>query len=135
MARVSNAEKMKLWAERLGRYGKSGLTVARFCQAEGVSQPSFYLWKKKLADARAEQAKPTRSSARNGKPGRRNFQAVVVSPSCATAEQRATTIRLTRGVEIELGGNLRVVDQVVASLVKQLLEVPGDRSSTGGRAC
>lgn len=37
------------WAERFARYHVSGQTVAAFCADEGVSTPSFYLWKRKLA--------------------------------------------------------------------------------------
>jgi hypothetical protein len=38
------------WVERLARYSASGQTVAEFCSDEGVSTPSFYLWKRKLAE-------------------------------------------------------------------------------------
>jgi transposase len=37
------------WAERLERFRRSGQTVAQFCDAEGVSAPSFYVWKRTLA--------------------------------------------------------------------------------------
>jgi hypothetical protein len=30
------------WRERMRRYERLGLTVARFCEQEGVSAPSFY---------------------------------------------------------------------------------------------
>ena len=39
----------RLWAERLERFRRSGLTVTQFCDAEGVSTPSFYVWKRTLA--------------------------------------------------------------------------------------
>ena len=39
------------WIERFVRYHASGQTVAAFCAQENVSVPSFYLWKRKLADA------------------------------------------------------------------------------------
>lgn len=38
------------WAERLERFRRSGQTIAQFCAAEGVSPPSFYVWKRTLAD-------------------------------------------------------------------------------------
>ena len=44
----------QVWAERLNRYHASSLTVKAFCQAENVSVPSFYQWKKKLAEAKVE---------------------------------------------------------------------------------
>ena len=45
----------RLWAERLERFGRASQTVAQFCAAEGVSAPSFYVWKRTLAG----EAKPT----------------------------------------------------------------------------
>lgn len=38
------------WRERLGRWRKSGQSIAEFCRGEGVSQPSFYLWRRRLTD-------------------------------------------------------------------------------------
>jgi hypothetical protein len=38
------------WAERLARFVAAGQTVTAFCADEGVSVPSFYTWKRKLAD-------------------------------------------------------------------------------------
>jgi transposase len=37
------------WAERLDRFRRANQTVAQFCAAEGVSPPSFYVWKRTLA--------------------------------------------------------------------------------------
>ena len=48
MPRTSNAAKVQEWVDRLARFQGSGLTAAKFCQAEGVSLPSFYQWKRKL---------------------------------------------------------------------------------------
>ena len=39
----------RLWVERLERFGRTSQTVAQFCAAEGVSVPSFYVWKRTLA--------------------------------------------------------------------------------------
>jgi transposase len=39
----------RLWVERLERFGRANQTVAQFCAAEGVSPPSFYVWKRTLA--------------------------------------------------------------------------------------
>jgi hypothetical protein len=38
-----------LWQQRLQRFTHSGLTVAAFCDREGVSVASFYAWKRRLA--------------------------------------------------------------------------------------
>lgn len=37
-----------LWSRRMQRFERSNLTVAAFCQSEGVSQASYYYWRHKL---------------------------------------------------------------------------------------
>jgi|GEM_PF-6820322 len=49
MPRTPDPARRQLWQERFARFDTSGLTVAQFCRQEGVSPPSFYQWKKKLA--------------------------------------------------------------------------------------
>ena len=127
MVRGSNAEKVNVWSERLKRFQRSDLTVARFCESEGVSQASFYLWRKKLAN-------PSESTGKL-QVARGKFQAVEVSTPLVQPEQRATTIRLAEGVEIELGSDLQIVDQVVESIVKQLCEIRSATAPQGVRAC
>lgn len=46
----SRANVRQVWVERLRRFASSGLPVAAFCAQEGVSAPSFYSWKRRLAD-------------------------------------------------------------------------------------
>lgn len=38
-----------VWSERLTRFSFSGLSAAQFCAREGVSLPTFYGWKRRLA--------------------------------------------------------------------------------------
>ena len=37
-----------VWRERLARFESGNLTVREFCHREGVSNPSFYQWRKRL---------------------------------------------------------------------------------------
>ena len=48
----------RLWAERLGRFRRANQTVAQFCAAEGVSEPSFYVWRRTLAAEAKSPAPP-----------------------------------------------------------------------------
>lgn len=48
MARSVDVVKLRLWQQRLRRFERGNLTVAAFCQAERVSLPSFYHWRKKV---------------------------------------------------------------------------------------
>ena len=45
-----------IWAERLHRFANSGLSPAAFCAHEGVSLPSFYSWKRRLAAENSDAA-------------------------------------------------------------------------------
>lgn len=44
-------EKAEFWGFVISEHHKSGLSVREFCRREGVSEPSFYQWRKKLASA------------------------------------------------------------------------------------
>ena len=48
--------KEELWRRRLERFEDSDLTVVEFCRVEGVSVPSFYQWRRRLASPRAPRA-------------------------------------------------------------------------------
>jgi transposase len=39
------------WRRVLARWRRSGLSVRAFCRAEGISEPSFYVWRRKLEQA------------------------------------------------------------------------------------
>ena len=130
MSRGRSRQKVEEWTARLGRFGNSGQTVTQFCKSEGVSQPSFYQWKKKLNGA----VKGT-----EGICGKTNgvtdldlpsFRAVEIAP---VSDRQTATIRFSIGVEIELGNDLQVAQTVVATVVKQLLD--GQVIPAASRSC
>ena len=49
MARSMSGRKALEWQRRLRKFEKSRQSVAAFCRHEGVSPPSFYLWRKRFA--------------------------------------------------------------------------------------
>jgi hypothetical protein len=49
MAGLKSAAVWEAWRVRLQRYQQTDLTVAAFCEWEGVSPAAFYIWRKKLA--------------------------------------------------------------------------------------
>lgn len=51
MARSFSAQKRDEWQRRLARFQQSRQSIAAFCRQEGVSPPSFYLWRKRLASS------------------------------------------------------------------------------------
>ena len=48
MAKKRSEEKERYWRSVLQRQARSGVSIAKFCRSEGVSEPSFYSWKRAL---------------------------------------------------------------------------------------
>ena len=42
-------QRARVWREVIRRQKISGLSISQFCRQEGLAQPSFYNWRKKLA--------------------------------------------------------------------------------------
>ncbi len=132
MSRGSNPTKVRLWTVRLDRFEKSAQTVTQFCESEGVSQPSFYQWRKRLKGA----GKRSGGEAGDEPVGVGAAPSPAFKPVQLTApifRQQQATIRLADGVEIELGNDPPVVGAVVEAVVKQVLALRAGRSE--GRSC
>jgi hypothetical protein len=134
MARTSDSRKAGAWQTRMGRFARSGLTVARFCEQEGVSTASFYGWRRRLADDRVQrhgdggqrraspQAVNTPLAVENAAP----FQVVRVTPSVATL-----SIHLPGGARLEVPtGNRDTVRDILRELTR-----PGATLGGGEPAC
>jgi len=103
MARSSDSRKAVAWRRRVRRFGRSGLTVARFCRQEGVSTASFYRWRNRLADQRPPTRGVDHASA---------FRAVRVTPAATPI-----SIHLPGDVRVEVPlENLDAVRAVLAQL-------------------
>ena len=42
------AARSESWRERLAEQERSGLSVKRFCEEQGLTEQSFYLWRKRF---------------------------------------------------------------------------------------
>jgi transposase len=49
-ARAANP-KANEWAERIAAQQRSGISVKQFCKEQGVSEYSFYTWRKRLHES------------------------------------------------------------------------------------
>ena len=56
MGRQSDPRKAAAWERRIARFSDSGLTVARFCDREGVSVATFHSRQRKLGEVSATEA-------------------------------------------------------------------------------
>ena len=70
-ARDSGLERR--WRERMAQFARSGLSIRAFCARHRISEPSFYAWRRELAER-------DRSSAADAAP---TFVPVTVVPSAA----------------------------------------------------
>ena len=43
--------KIELWRERIAEHGRSELSVKQFCKERGLTECSFYSWRKRLREA------------------------------------------------------------------------------------
>ena len=113
--RRSSPEKIKLWSARFARFHRSNQSVSSFCRAEGISQPSFYRWKKKLSTSNDSGLTNVSLVTTKG------FKPVELR----SVIQTATTIRLGGDIEIQLGNDLPTVATVVAQLAKHVTDSAG----------
>lgn len=71
MERKQSSGAEAVWRERLARFDRGDLTVAEFCRREGVSNPSFYQWRKRIGQCHRQ--------ARRVQPADRGASAAEVS--------------------------------------------------------
>jgi len=150
MKRGSDPLKVQQWTSRLERFKLSDVTVARFCQSEGVSLPSFYQWKRKLATRAAAGERPATKTRGQAGPATRkqptnsaasgSFQTVRLigtaglDPSPTTDRGPCLTVRIPGGIELALTDNLPMIEIVVDKLLQTLTgkSLPAE---TGEQSC
>lgn len=104
MGRRVDLGKRVEWVDRLSKQESSGLTVAEFCEWEGVSVAAFYQWRKKLSsEAAGHRSVTVAAGARRlqslSLPDAAAFIPVHVVPSSATGTSALQIeIRLPNGV-------------------------------------
>ena len=110
MGRQSDPRKAAAWGRRLGRFGDSGLTVARFCDREGVLIAAFHYWQRKLRDASTEEAAWSLTT-----PLAAHFDPVEV------VSRQAVTIRFAGGAVMEISDDR---EDLVKAALRELLGAP-----------
>jgi len=62
----TETEQRQFWQMAVDTWQSSGLSVRQFCRQEGVSEPSFYAWRKKLMPPAAPEPGPGTSCPPSG---------------------------------------------------------------------
>ena len=50
----SSNEKRQFWQMAIETWQNSGMSVSKFCKAEGLTEGTFYNWRKKLTDKQSQ---------------------------------------------------------------------------------
>jgi len=120
MARKKNTEKELHWRKMVDRQADSGLSIRQFCEKEGISQPSFYAWRKRLVESQTNGRRTRKPGRRRDKLGNgREFIPLRLRDSASALE-----------VIHPLGYQVRVTGEVNLTALQQVLEVldgRGDR--------
>ena len=104
MGRLVDHGKHCEWAERIRRRRESGLTVAEFCEWEGVSVASFYNWQKKLRGTTSR-----RRTVELETPEIRSLRSLQTASFLPVrVMQTGAAIRPSRRIEIQLTNGVRV---------------------------
>lgn len=131
MARSVDFQKVAEWRARFERFQRAGKSVAWFCRGEGVSVPSFYQWRKKLASQSASRS--SRSAFRSAAGDERGAFAAVRLVGAASL-----IARLPGGTRLEIPvGDPRALTLVIEALMRADGERAGrtDAERAGGAAC
>jgi hypothetical protein len=106
--REDAAARRRMWSERLKRFAQGNWTVAEFCRRERVSVPSFYEWRRRLAQAPAP---PQRGEVASPQ-ARPAFVPVTIVPQA----QAAVELHLPNGVRVCLpAGDVQALAAAIAA--------------------
>lgn len=91
MSRISRSQRVELWLDRLNRFADSDMTVAGFCASEGISTPSFYSWRNRLADQFDWSSLSRRKQAGNSgaQPGPSRLRSASPEPAKSRSAERS----------------------------------------------
>lgn len=115
--------KERFWREMVGRWRRSGVTIRDFCAEHGLSEPSFYGWRRELARRDQEaRERPARTKAR---PARCAKSLPAFVPVRVTPVEPASPLEVVVGA----GHVVRVAPGFDAATLRRLLAVLAEASS------
>jgi transposase-like protein len=128
MAKTSSADRRRFWQELFTKRNALGLSVAQVCQEAGVSQATFYAWRKRLQSSR-------QTSAAAGSRCSRTKTASPLVPVRIVPDR--TDADRTRTMVVELPGAVRV--QIPpgcdASTIQAVLQAASSLRHGGSSPC
>lgn len=107
---MTSDERRELWRERIAACRASGLSISTWCEAHGVTQSSFYRWKKLLSEAVGE-TPPSNTQSQSG------WLRLMVSDEAENDQGRITLRVGAVCVDVLPGFNSKLLREVVRTLV------------------
>jgi transposase-like protein len=105
--RQRDVEKEQFWRRIIAGHASSRLSVRGYCAEHGVSEPSFFAWRRELAGRDSESSRsserarrPTRSRAATKQPSAARFAKLHIAPSELLSSTARIEIVLPRGVGV-----------------------------------
>ncbi|MHB1036476.1 MAG: IS66 family insertion sequence element accessory protein TnpA [Pirellulales bacterium] len=118
MAGSLDSRKVREWQQRMARFRKARQSVAEFCRKEEVSAPSFYQWRKRLAQ------RPRSAEKAAG------FRPVRLAGTNGTLVAAAVAVQLPGGTQLHVPtSERRALRLVIDTLVR------ADAQRAGGGPC
>jgi hypothetical protein len=114
------------WRQRLARFARAGTSVVQFCADEGISPPTFYAWRKRLADGGTSLPAADASAG----PGMQHGLFAPVRLTGTGAGGGQVTVWLRGGTRLEIP---LAEPSVVGTLLGAILHADGERA--GGQPC
>jgi len=116
--------KERFWREMVQRWRQSGVTIRDFCDAHGLSEPSFYGWRREIAKRDGQTGeRSTRTSARSARRHASGLPAFV--PLRVTPTEPASALEVVVGA----GHVVRVAPGFDAATLRSLLAVLAEAPS------
>lgn len=115
------------WAEWVAEQAGSGVTIAAFCDSIGVSENSFYVWRRKLR-AREDEV-------RAGSAARLVELTVVDAGRGSRGVSGGVEIDLPCGAVVRVPGDERLLGQVLGVLLGAGAEDSVTAHGSGGASC
>ena len=123
------------WSAWIDQQGDSGLTISAFCGSVGVTENSFYVWRRKLRSDRAV-------ASRSGKFSAESFVPLSIVESSGT--NHGIEVDLPCGAVVRVPGNEELIRQTLGLLLEFGAATdtgegrktdPAAAASSGGSSC
>jgi transposase-like protein len=128
MAKTITAERRRFWQDLFAKRAALGLSVAQVCQDAGVSQATFYAWRKRLQSSRQ------RSAAVGSRRGLTKTASPLV-PVRIVSDRADANITPTMIVELPGAARVQIPPGCDAATIQAVLQAAASLGQKGPSKC